>query len=151
MAGRANTQFSVAAHALVYLAGAGGGFGAHARPVSSDELAQSVNVNPVHLRRVLGPLREAGLLRSRPGARGGWELARAAEHIRLDEVWEVVVTGALVATHGPNPSCPIGRQVHGLLGDIEDDMAQAVRAALHRRTVAELVRRVSDEIPADRG
>lgn len=132
---RTNTQFGVAAHVLVYLAGAGVG-----RPVSSDELAGSVNVSPVHIRRVLGPLREAGLLRSRPGAQGGWELARPAATIHFDEVWDLVRgEDAVVASHGPSPQCPVGRLVDDLLGDLQDDVARAIARELHGRTVADVV------------
>lgn len=135
VSGRGNTQFAVAAHVLVYLAGAGAG-----RSVSSDELAGSVNVNPVHIRRVLGPLRKAGLLRSRPGAQGGWELARPAETIHFDEIW-VLVQGEepVVASHGPNPQCPVGRLVDGLVGELQDDVGRAIARELHGRTVADVL------------
>ncbi|MFD0658855.1 Rrf2 family transcriptional regulator [Thermocatellispora tengchongensis] len=85
MARSTNTRFAVAVHVLTYLAGVAG-----ERPVSSDELSASTNVNPVHVRRVLGPLRAAGLLRSRPGVHGGWELAVPAGDITLAEVWRLL-------------------------------------------------------------
>src|SRR5690606_27695475 len=78
MARSTNTRFAVAVHVLTYLAGVAG-----ERPVSSDELAASANVNPVHVRRVLGPLRAAGMVRSRPGVNGGWELGHPAADITL--------------------------------------------------------------------
>lgn len=135
MSGRANTQFSVAVHVLTYLAGVDGD-----HPVSSDELAGSANVNPVYVRRVLGPLREAGVLRSRAGAQGGWELARPARRIRLDEVW-TLINGAepVLATHGPNPSCPIGRKVEHVLDDVQAGVEKAVLRELHTRTVADVL------------
>ena len=134
MSGRANTQFSVAVHVLVYLAGPG-----IDRPVSSDELAVSANVNPVYVRRVLGPLREAGIVRSRPGAQGGWELVRDPASVRLDEIWQLVHGGAVLATHGPDPKCPVGRQVQAVLTGLETDIAAAVERELHGRTVADVV------------
>ncbi len=138
MAG-ANTQFTAATHALVYLAGVGGAAGdGSARPISSDELARSVNVNPVHLRRVLGPLRRAGLVGSRPGAHGGWELTQPASDIHLDEVWQAVNAGTLVATHLPSPSCAVGRHVQHVIKRLENEITDSVREALHRRTVADL-------------
>lgn len=81
MARSTNTQFAVAVHVLTYLAGVTEG---HA--VSSEELSKSANVNPVYVRRVLGPLREAALVRSRPGVRGGWELAADPSVITLEQV-----------------------------------------------------------------
>jgi len=76
-----NTQFAVAVHVLTYLAGVSPG-----RAVSSEELSKSANVNPVYVRRVLGPLRSAKLVRSRPGVNGGWELERDAAQITLEQV-----------------------------------------------------------------
>ncbi len=134
MTGRQNTQFAVASHVLIYLAGAGRG-----RVVSSDELAASVNVSPVHIRRVLGPLREAGLVRSRPGAQGGWELARPATGIRLDEVWDLInADDPVLPSHGPSPQCPVGRHVQGVLDELESGVAAAVRRELHGHTVADV-------------
>jgi Rrf2 family protein len=130
-----NTQFAVAVHVLTYLAGAG-----RDRPVSSDELAASTNVNPVHVRRVLGPLREAGLVRSRPGAHGGWELCRAPEGVTLAEVWRLVQgDDPVLGLHGPNPSCPVGRGIQASLAALDRTVAGAVEAELARTTVDDLL------------
>lgn len=137
MAGAANTQFAVAVHVLGYLALAGKG-----RQVASDELAASTNTNPVHVRRVLGPLREAGLLTSRPGAGGGWELARAAESIGLVEVWRLVTREEpVIAVHACAPACPVGQAITGELEQLNEQAAAAIEAGLAGVTVAELVAR----------
>ena len=130
-----NTRFAVAVHVLTYLAGTD-----PVRAVSSEELAGSVNVNPVHIRRVLGPLREAGLVRSRSGQHGGWALGRPAEKITLDELWSVV-GGAdqVVGLHGPNPTCPVGLGIASVMTEIEHELSAAVRAELARRTVRDLL------------
>jgi Rrf2 family protein len=129
-----NTQFAVAVHVLTYLAGGDGA------PVSSDELAESVNANPVYVRRVLGPLREAGLVHSRTGSHGGWELARTAERIRLDEVWSIVQgDDAVLGLHGPNPQCPVGAGVQRALVEVEAGVAAAVRAELGTQTVRDVL------------
>ena len=86
MARPTSTHFAVAVHVCTYLASVA----ATGRAVSSEELAVSANVNPVHVRRVLGPLREAGLVSSRPGPRGGWGLSRPAAGISLAEIWQLV-------------------------------------------------------------
>lgn len=130
-----NTRFAVAVHVLTYLAGTEG---EHA--VSSEELARSVNVNPVHIRRVLGPLRDAGLVRSRSGQHGGWTIGRPAETIGLDQVWAVVSGGdTMIGLHTPNPSCAVGRGVRSAMTEIEQEVATVVRADLARRTVHDLL------------
>ena len=134
MSAPTNTQFSVAVHVLTYLAGNTD------RPVNSDELANSSRVNPVHIRKVLGPLRTAGLVQSRPGARGGSLLARPSASIRLDEVWRVLQGDAPVLGHHiPNPDCPIGRDINTALLGLDDEIRDALVARLHRTTVADLL------------
>jgi len=98
MARSTNTQFAVAVHVLTYLAGD------VAAAVSSEELSRSTNVNPVYVRRVLGPLREAGLVRSRPGVHGGWELTPDGRDVTLARIWRLVQgDDAVLGLHGPDP------------------------------------------------
>lgn len=137
MAGAANTQFAVAVHVLSYLGTAGQG-----RPVSSDELSGSTNTNPVYIRRVLGPLREAGLLTSRPGAGGGWELARDPAGITLAEVWRLVAADEhAISVHASNPACPVGRSMQSELAGVGASVDAAVTRELEATTIADLAAR----------
>jgi Rrf2 family protein len=135
MATSRNTQFAVAVHVLTYLAGAGQG-----RIASSDELSQSTNVNPVYVRRVLGPLREAGLVHSRPGKHGGWELTKDAGEITLADVWRLL-QGAdpILGLHGPNPACEVGRSVQNSLTALDHEVTRAVEDELERFTVRDIL------------
>lgn len=134
MAAQTNTRFAVAVHVLSYLAGNGGG-----RLIGSDELAASVNANPVHVRRVLGPLREAGVLRSCPGAQGGWQLVRDPAELTLGEVWRLVQSDdPIIGVHDASPACPVGRHLQGRLTALDRDLQRAVEAQLERTTVADL-------------
>ena len=134
MARSTNTQFAVAVHVLTYLAGAGEG------PVSSDELSRSTNVNPVYVRRVLGPLREAGIVRSRPGVHGGWELAGEARAVTLAQVWRLVQgEDPVLGLHGPDPACPVGRGVQRSVTVLDRAVADALAAELERVTVHDVL------------
>ncbi|TDD80172.1 Rrf2 family transcriptional regulator [Actinomadura rubrisoli] len=135
MARSKNTQFAVAVHVLTYLAGRADG-----SPASSDELSGSANVNPVYVRRLLGPLREAGLVRSRPGAHGGWELATGARDITLAQVW-LLLQGEdrVLGLHGPDPSCSVGRSVQQSLTALDRAVADAVTTELGRFTVHDVL------------
>lgn len=140
MVGPANTQFAVAVHFLTYLAGAGQG-----RPVSSEEVARSAAVSPVYLRRALGPLRAAGLVRSRPGSGGGWELCRPPEEIGLDVVWSIVQgEDAVLGLHGPSPDCPIGAGMTHVFDGIERGVAAAIERELAGRTIRDVLRDAVD-------
>jgi len=134
MARATNTRFAVAVHVLTYLAGVG------ERSVSSEELAMSTNVNPVHVRRVLGPLRAAGMVRSRPGVHGGWVLGAPATEITLADVWRLLQgDDPVLGLHGPNPSCEVGRQVQRSLTVLDRAVADAVAEELGRFTVHDVI------------
>jgi Rrf2 family protein len=133
-----STQFAVAVHVLTYLAGAGD------RPVGATELAASTQVTPVHVRRVLAPLREAGMLASTPGAHGGWRLLVDPADVGLDVVWRIVRgEEPVLAIHVPSPRCPVGRGIQDGLEAVDAEVARATEATLARTTVADLVAGVS--------
>lgn len=134
MATPTNTQFAVAVHVLGYLGTAGAG-----RLVGASELAASTAANPVHVRKVLGPLRDAGLLESSVGKTGGWRLVVDPAELTLATVWRVVQgDDPVVGLHAPDPACPVGRQVRDDLQVVERRMAAALEAELERTTIAEL-------------
>ena len=73
-----SSRFIVAIHALSVLARhAGKG------PVCSALVAQSVHTNPVGIRRLMGELERAKLVRSVAGRSGGFALERRADGITL--------------------------------------------------------------------
>jgi Rrf2 family protein len=55
-------------------------------PVLAATLAQREGVSRKYLHALLGSLKAAGLVRSVRGAGGGFELSRAPQEVRLDEV-----------------------------------------------------------------
>ena len=65
--------------------------------VTSDFLASSINTNPVIVRRILGQLSKAGLIRVLRGT-GGIEITRPLRDITFLD-----------------PACPVGRNIHALL------------------------------------
>jgi Rrf2 family protein len=140
MPGPTNTQFSVAVHLLTLLAGEPGTM------VDSATLAVSPATNPVHVRRILGRLRAVGLVRSQPGTRGGWSLARPAAEIDLARVWTAVNgDDPVLGVHIPDPDCPIGRVVRGRLLDLDRRAADVMLAELARTTIADVLAGVTPE------
>ncbi|MEZ0375257.1 MAG: Rrf2 family transcriptional regulator, partial [Candidatus Sericytochromatia bacterium] len=55
-----NSRFAVTTHIMAYLAFAHAGN----RPTNSESIAQKLGTNPVVVRRLIGSLREAGLVRT---------------------------------------------------------------------------------------
>ena len=130
-----NTQFSLAVHLLTLLAQAPAG-----EVLDSAALAISPAASPVHVRRVLGHLRDAGLVRAQQGAHGGWALAKAAEEIDLAQVW-LAVNGEdpVLGVHSPDPNCEVGRRVHQNLRDLDRRALATLLADLATTTVAEIL------------
>jgi Rrf2 family protein len=129
-----NTQFALAVHMLTLLAGRAPAV------LSSEEMAGSAGSNPVHVRRVLGRLRTAGLVTSRPGVGGGWQLRVDPATTTLADVWRVVQgDDPVLGLHGANPDCAIGQGVQAALTTVDRRAAAAIEAELATTTVAELV------------
>src|SRR5690242_10816401 len=134
----ANSRLTIAVHALSWLALAQRR--GHTQ-LTSDEVAASVNTNPVILRRSLGDLRRAGLVTARRGAGAGFALARPAAEISLYDVWTAVAAEPLLALHHslPNLECPVGRGIRPVLSDMYDEATAAFGAALARRSIADVL------------
>jgi DNA-binding IscR family transcriptional regulator len=110
--------------------------------LTSDQVAASVNTNPVIIRRSLGELRRAGLVHVRYGAGAGWSLARPPEEIALLEVYDAVGQEPLFAMHRgePNLECPVGRGIRPALGRVYGEIEQALRRELACTSVADVLR-----------
>ncbi len=130
----ANQQFSVSCHILVLLAAS------PAFPVTSEKIAESVDTNPVVIRRIMSHLRQNGMVDSRPGANGGWRLARPASQLSLHEVHQALTQETLFALHQhPNPDCPIGSRILPALESIFGDAQAAMELTLAKTTVGDLL------------
>lgn len=131
-----NSRFTVAIHILTLLAHEAG-----KDPLTSEYIAGSVNTNPVVIRRLLGLLREAKLVRSQGGPGGGWELTVSSRSITLRDVFRAVNTDDLFPLHAsvPNPRCPVGSTIQAALGGHYEDARMALERELERTTIADLV------------
>jgi DNA-binding IscR family transcriptional regulator len=137
----ANSRLTIAVHALAWMALAQRrGF----ELLTSDQVAASVNTNPVIIRRSLGDMRRAGLVHVRHGAGAGWSLARAAEEITLLDVYDAVGQEPLFAMHHtePNLECPVGWGIRPALGRVYGEIEQAVRRELGLTSVADVLRQI---------
>lgn len=98
--------------------------------LTSEFIACSVNTNPVVIRRLLGTLRAAGLVESKTGVGGGWALLVPPDRITLLDILRVVEPRSeIFGLHNsePNPDCPCGLHIQGVLGEVyqkvQDGMA----------------------------
>lgn len=82
---------------------------------SSEIIADSVNTNPVVVRRMISLLKKADILTSRAGVPGA-SLKKDPADISLLEVYRAVQKQEeLFAVHeNPNPKCPVGKKFRTL-------------------------------------
>ena len=142
----ANSRFAIAVHILTLMARAG------ALPLKSDEVACSVNTNPVVIRRILCALSKAGLVVSQTGAAGGSRLAMKPNQITLLAVYRAVDAGDVFALHPqpPNAKCPVGMNIEGALDKILDEVEQGVERVLEKITIEKVLKSVEPRARARR-
>lgn len=111
--------------------------------VTSDILAESVNTNPVLIRRIMSQLKKAGLITVAAGT-GGARLARDAGDISLLDVYravELTRQDALFGLHeSPNPKCPIGKRINSVLLPHLDEARNNLEQSLSGVTIQQLTR-----------
>jgi len=99
--------------------------------VTSGFLAESTNVNPVIIRKILGQLKGAGLIQVVRGT-GGTTVAKPLDKVTFLDVYravECVENGDLFHFHdNPNTNCPVGKNIHHIL----DDKLLRVQTAMER-------------------
>lgn len=141
----ANSRLTIAAHALVWM-------DLHQRLgatlSTSEQVAESVNTNPVVIRRLVSQLRAAGLVESRRGAGAGWRLARPLAEITLLDVYTAIEPGPLFALHKatPNQGCPVGAGIRPAMERVYGGVEETLRRELAATTLAD----VSRDVLADR-
>ncbi|MDA2807915.1 Rrf2 family transcriptional regulator [Nocardiopsis suaedae] len=142
-----SSRSAVAIHALAMLANRREG------SLTSAEIADSLESNPVMVRRVLGRLRDADLVWSTEGRGGGWSLARPPRNITLYDAYVAVEEGRIFSRHTRPPSgaCEVGRNIGDLLDAEFQSAERALEERLDRTTVADLLQRIlaADKEPAD--
>ena len=109
--------------------------------VTSDFLAGSINTNPVVIRKILTQLRNAGLITVARGT-GGVTPTRPLSDITFYDVYqaiEPVENGDLFHFHeAPNPECPVGRNIHGLLVGKLKAIQSAMEDEMKKYTIEDL-------------
>jgi len=137
----ANSRLTVAVHAVAWV-------GLYQRlgheVATSEQIADSANTNPVVIRRLLGELRAAGLVKSQRGSGAGWTLAREMTAITLLDVYDAIESGPLFGMHRaePNQDCVVGAGIQPALKSVYDRLDSTLRAELASSTVEDVLKDV---------
>lgn len=134
----ANSRFRTALHALAVIAYVDD------QQANSDRIAASVATDPSVVRRLLSSLREAGLVQAVEGRSGGYALGRSAARISLLDVYRAVGPETLfpLPERQPNPDCPVGARIHGVLNEPLDAAHAAMEQRLAATSLADVMERI---------
>ena len=95
-------------------------------------------------------LREAGIVQTRRGSSGA-ELTKRLDEITLFDVYQAV--GSVDEKEGlfhfheqPNPDCPVGRNIHQVLGYRLEEARKAMEEQLKSTTLADIVEDTKEAI-----
>jgi Rrf2 family protein len=111
-------------------------------PVTSSCLADSVNTNPVIVRRLLLSLKQARLIETRKGAGAGSRLSRSPQRINLGEIYRAVESSESFGTPSrkPNAGCPVGNCIRKTLEKVFLSAENALERDLEKTSLADVVR-----------
>jgi len=128
-----NARLSLALHALGHM-----NYRASAAQTSS-QIAEHVDTNPVVVRRVLGKLRQAGLVTSERGRAGGWRLRLDPNEITLADVY-VALDETIIASDpdAPPDRCSIEQALSAQVLKIMKEVEANFIERLSRTTIAEI-------------
>lgn len=108
--------------------------------VTSTFLAGSTNANPVNIRKILGQLKEAGLIKVEAGVGGATILADPKEVTLLTIFNAVEVEEDLFHFHeNPSQKCPVGNIIHGILDSPLEKVKTDLEKSLDSITLQSLI------------
>lgn len=140
----ANSRFAMATHIMTAVALRGDEL------MNSTELADTLNTNPVVVRRILSDLQKAGLITTQAGRSGGATLARRADAITLCEIFTAVDDGELFAynPNDPNKGCSLSCEIKSVLTPIFEGAAAALKGSLSEVRLSHLVEKLAKKCAA---
>jgi Rrf2 family protein len=106
-------------------------------PVKGEELARRQSIPKNFLENILTELRRAGIVRTRRGADGGYQLARPAAEVTVADVLRAV-EGPLAAVQGTRPEQLSYGGAASSLPDVWVALRASLRSVLEHVTLADI-------------
>lgn len=107
-------------------------------PVLLKDLAQRQGLSVKYLEQLVGPLRKAGLVKSKRGVKGGFQLSKPPEQIRMLDVVEAVEGSLSLVECVVHPDgCP--RSERCVTKEVWAKAARAIRDVLASITLADMI------------
>ena len=138
-----SSRFSVAVHIISILQ-------LYGNPMPTSEyIAGSVNTNPVVIRRILGMLKQAGIVDMKRGT-GGAYLVKNVKDITMLDLYKAVGSvedGQLFQIHeNPNPECPVGANIQEVVNIAISSAQFAMEGVLEKITLADITKNLAEKI-----
>ena len=126
-----NSEFIIALHALAYLR--------HRNTkVSSEELAKSICTNPARIRKVMAKLKKAGLLETREGNSGGYELQGDTSAIKLSDLAQQPLTKSGWRSGALNTYCMVATGMGTVVDTLEASLNAVCMQYLSQITIEDI-------------
>ncbi|MGD9143075.1 MAG: Rrf2 family transcriptional regulator [Dehalococcoidia bacterium] len=110
------------------------------KPVQLKEIARRQNISLHYLEHIITPLVGAGIIRSTRGARGGLQISRKPENIKLSEVVNLLEGAITPVDCVTDPEC-CERADSCVTRDIWSEMKNAIDKTLDSITLQDLLER----------
>lgn len=132
---RISTKFSDAIHILSFIY-----IYKNKIQLSSDNIARSVEISPVMVRKLMSQLKKAGLLETTHGSANP-QLARPTEDISLLDVFLAVEDNHHLFTidYETNPQCIVGGNIQTALEKYYNEAEIAAKAKLDQTKLADVI------------
>lgn len=110
------------------------------KPMTSERLALVMQTNPVVVRRVMGGLRDLGLVSSGKGHGGGWTLSCDLDRVTLHDVYLALgAPGFFAMGHrSEEPECLVEQAVNAALGAAFEDAERLLLLRLGNVTLRQI-------------
>lgn len=112
--------------------------------MSSDNLAVSVNTNPVVIRRLLSLLTKNKLVVTTRGKSGGVKLAKEPNQINLKDVYLAVAPSEVIAprTKSPHKDCAVSCAMFSIMTQIAEGTNKATLKYLESHRLSDLSKKI---------
>lgn len=103
-----NTRFATIIHILTLLAKSPDQW------LSSDWIAESININPAMVRKELSLLHKQGWAESKKGKEGGSKLSRSSCEISMADIYKAVKNSNVLGKKNAcdDTKCPVGKEIN---------------------------------------
>ena len=131
-----STRFSDSIHILAFIEIYQGKI-----PLTSDNIASSVEISPVMVRRLMSVLKKAGFIETKPGASPDPHLAKPAANISLLDIYLAVEKDKPLfeIDHETNLQCIVGGNIQSTLEYFYNEAENAALAKLNSVNLADII------------